>query len=114
MVVLQAGGIQTQSDYFLLLAASLIAVGLALFIVFQAYRGYRRNDSKRMLFLAAGLCLITVIPMALSIGINSLGQIVTLQPRVYTFHLPIVIRASEIAGLGCILYSLLITPGRSG
>lgn len=109
-VVLQSAAGRAQSDYLLLLSASLIAVGLALFIVFHAYRGYRRNRSVRMLYLASGLCLITVVPMTLSIGINSLGQVLDLDPRVYTFYLPVVVRASEIVGLCSLLYSLLITP----
>lgn len=113
MFVIQMGDVQMQSDYLLLLSASLIAVGLALFIVFHAYRGYQRNSSVRMLFLASGLCLITVVPMTLSIGIDSLGQVIDLSPRVYTFYLPLVIRVSEIIGLCSLLYSLLITPVQS-
>lgn len=102
-----------RSDYLLLLASTLIAVGLALFIVFHAYWGYRRNNSRRMLYLAGGLLLITVVPMALSIGINSLGQSIGFQPRVYTFYLPVMSRVSEIIGLCALLYSLLIVPRRS-
>ena len=60
---------QAQSDYLLLLSVSLIALGLALFIVFHAYQGYQRNESTRMLFLAGGLCLITVIPLAISTNV---------------------------------------------
>lgn len=104
------GLLQVQSDYLLLLSASLIAIGLALFIVFHAYRGYRRNNSRRMLYLASGLCLITVVPMALSIGVNSLGQTLTLHSRIYTFYLPLGVRVSEIGGLCLLLYSLLVAP----
>jgi len=114
MAVMQAVSPQTQSDYLLLLSVSLIAVGLALFIVFHAFRGYRRNDSVRMLFLACGLCLLTVVPMTLSIGVNSLDQTVEVPTRVYTFFLPVLIRVSEIAGLCTLLYSLLVSPSRSG
>ena len=113
MITIQAGTAQMQSDYLLLLSVSLIAVGLALFIVFHAFWGYQRNNSVRMLFLACGLCLITVVPMALSIGVNSLGQTISFHPRVYTFYLPVVIRVSEIIGLCTLLYSLLITPSQS-
>jgi len=112
MWILQVGAAQSQADYLLLLSASLIAVGLAAFIVYHAFRGYKRNSSRRMLFLASGLSLIMIIPITLSIGVNTLGQVIPLQPRVYTFHLPIVIRVSEIVGLCCILFSLLIKPER--
>lgn len=111
--VMQAADTQLPSDYLLLLSTSLIALGLALFIVFHAYRGYQRNSSVRMLYLACGLGLITLVPMTLSIGVNSLGQMIELAPRVYTFHLPLVIRVSEITGICTLLYSLLITPGKS-
>jgi hypothetical protein len=104
---------QPQSDYLFLLSVSLIALGLALFIVFHAYRGYQRNESPRMLFLAGGLCLITVVPLGISIGVNSVGQVVGFHSRVYTFYAPTVARVSEVVGLCSLLYSLLITPGRS-
>ena len=113
MTALQIGGVQTQSEYLLLLSATLIAAGLALFIVFHAYSGYRRNNSTRMLYLAVGLCLITVVPMALSIVINSLGQSIGFQSRVYTFYLPLLSRISEIVGLCTLLYSLLVVPSQS-
>ena len=113
MLVLTGTEAQTHSDYLLLLSVSLIAIGLALFIVFHAYQGYQRNESTRMLFLAGGLCLITVVPLAISIGVNSVGQVVNFHSRVYTFYLPTAARVSEIAGLCSLLYSLLITPGQS-
>lgn len=113
MWVMQASSEPLQSDYLLLLSVSLIAVGLALFIVFHAYRGYQRNNSVRMLYLASGLCLITVAPLILSIGVTTLGQIFDLSPRVYTFYLPLLTRLSEIIGICLLLYSLLITTDRS-
>lgn len=113
MSVSQVADTQPVSDYLLLLSVSLIALGLALFIVFHAYRGYQRNSSIRMLYLACGLGLITVVPMTLSIGVNSLGQMIELAPRVSAFYLPLVTRVSEITGICTLLYSLLITPSKS-
>lgn len=113
MVVLQGDEIQPPSEQLLLLSVSLIAVGLALFIVLHAYRGYRRNNSTRMLFLASGLCLITVVPLMLSIGITAFGYRIALPSRVSTFYLPLAIRISEIIGLCSLLYSLLVIPERS-
>lgn len=107
-----AGG-QARSGDVLLLSATLIALGLALFIVFHAYRGYRRNDSPRMLYLAAGLCLLTVVPLSLWIAVTSLGQAVALDSRIRAFYLPIAVRGSEIVGLLALLYSLLVSPARS-
>ena len=113
MVVRQSSPVPSDSASLLLLAVTLIATGLALFIVFHAYRGYRRNESARMLYLASGLCLITVVPLALSGAFNAAGHMTALPPRSYTFYLPLVSRLSEIAGLVALLYSLLIVPAES-
>lgn len=43
------------------LTATLIAI-VGAFVAYQGYRGYRRNDSRPMLFLAAGILLLTTIP----------------------------------------------------
>lgn len=37
------------------------AVGM--FVVYQAYRGYRRNGRRPMLYLAVGIILLTVPPL---------------------------------------------------
>ena len=95
-------------DYLVLLAVTLAAMVLGLFIVFQAYRGYRRNRSRRMLFLALGLALLTVVPFALSLVATFAGQRLGFGARVYTYWLPIATRLVEVGGLGCILYSLHI------
>lgn len=99
---------QAYTDYLVHLAVTLVAMMLGLYIVFQAFRGYRRNDSRRMLFLAIGLTLLTIAPFALSILGASLGTSLGIGPRLYTFYLPVTSRLLEIAGLGCILYSLFI------
>lgn len=99
---------QEYAGYLILLAVTLGAMMLGLFIAFQAYRGYRRNRSRRMLFLALGLGLLTVVPFALSLVITFVGQQLGFGPYIYTYWLPIVTRLAEIGGLGCILYSLNI------
>lgn len=99
---------QEYAGYLILLAVTLGAMMLGLFIAFQAYRGYRRNQSRRMLFLALGLGFITVVPFALSLLITFVGQRFGFGPYVYTYWLPITTRLIEIGGLGCILYSLSI------
>lgn len=107
-VPLQFDLTQGYVDYLVLLTITLGAMVMGLFIAFQAYRGYRRNRSRRMLFLALGLTLLTVVPFALSLVVTFLGQQTSLGPRLYTFWLPVTTRLVEICGLGCILYSLSI------
>jgi hypothetical protein len=89
--------------YLVLLAATLVATALGLLIVFQAYRGYRRNNSRRMLYLAAGLGLIIVAPFALSLVFTLL---VPGDELLMSYALPLGSRLLEISGLGLIIYSL--------
>lgn len=95
-------------EYLILLTVTLGAMVLGLFIAFQAYRGYRRNRSRRMLFLALGFALLTVAPFALSLVATFAGQQFRFGSRVYAYWLPLVTRLVEISGLVCILYSLQI------
>lgn len=105
---LQLESTQSYIGYLLLLTVTLGALVLGLFIAFQAYRGYRRNQSRRMRFLALGLALLTVAPFALSLVVTFAGRQLGFGSRVYTYWLPIATRLVEIGGLGCILYSLSI------
>lgn len=92
--------------YLSLLAATLLAAALGLIIVFQAYRGYRRNDSRRMLYLAAGLSLVTVAPFLLSIVVTVVAPALGSTEFLLSYVLPIASRGLEITGLLLILYSL--------
>lgn len=53
----------SQSLFNLLVTARLVVFLLGFVIAFQAYRGYRRNDSPPMLYLAVGFALISVRPL---------------------------------------------------
>jgi len=98
-------GVET-ALYLGLLTATLIALTLSLMIVFQAYRGYRRNESQRMLYLALGLGFVTIAPFGLSLGFEVFAPLVPQTSLVRTSILPLVSRLLEITGLGLILYSL--------
>lgn len=92
--------------YLVLLTMTLVASGLGLIIVFQAYRGYRRNDSERMLFLAVGLALITIAPFGLSLLFTLIAPGTGSEELLMSYALPISSRVLEIVGLALILYSL--------
>ena len=47
-------------SHLTLVAAKIVALLLGLLIAAQAYRGYRRNDSWPMLYLAVGFAIISV------------------------------------------------------
>lgn len=80
-----------------LLGALTALVGL--FVGYQAFRGYRRNDSRPMLLLAAGVVLLTAIPYALS---SALGALTTAGDATVL----LVVAACNVAGLAAILRSL--------
>lgn len=48
------------------LGVSVASVVLGLIIGYQAYRGFRRNDSRSMQYLSVGLILLTAVPFTLS------------------------------------------------
>lgn len=112
-MMLQLGMGQARTGFIAILGLTLIAMALSLYIVYQAFRGYRRNDSRSMLFLAIGLALLTIAPVLLWIVGASIGDSLGLGPRLYRFFIPISNRIIQIAGLCCILYSLLISPRRA-
>lgn len=97
---------QDAIEYLVLLLLTLVAMVMGLYVVFQAYRGYRRNSSQQMLFLAIGFAFLTVIPFTLSLVVAGVSQQVDVSSQVYVPYLEITSRGLEICGLGAILYSL--------
>ncbi|WP_290818899.1 hypothetical protein [Halovivax sp.] len=84
----------------LLTVASLFLVAaLGTVIAYQAYRGYRRNDARSMLYLAVGLALLTLVPFLLNVALTTLfaaDQVVTIFAE----------NVSRLLGLVAIMYSL--------
>jgi hypothetical protein len=91
------------------LAVSVTSVVLGLAIGYQAYRGFRRNDSRSMQYLSLGLILLTAVPFTLSFAITLAGN---LQPdiAVYQRELLFFARLSQLGGLVFITYSLYERP----
>ncbi|WP_255516802.1 hypothetical protein, partial [Haloferax sp. KTX1] len=98
--------------YLILLLITLLAVTMGLFIAYQAYQGYRRNERRQMLFIAVGLALITVISPIISLAISAVALQFRLELIVYTFYSPLVSNTIKIIGIGFIIYSLSLR-GRS-
>lgn len=74
-------------------------VGLA--IAYQAYRGYRRNDSRPMLFLAIGFALSVGLPFVMLIPLLLFSHI-----QIVTAAISILSNVFTLIGLACILYAL--------
>jgi len=94
---------------WVLLVVSVCSVILGLVIGYQAYRGFRRNDSRAMQYLSIGLILLTAVPFTLSFGITAIMQV---QPELTPFRQELVLltRTSQLVGLACITYSLYEKP----
>ncbi|WP_435066548.1 DUF7521 family protein [Haloplanus sp. C73] len=112
MVVLQVELADVPQFYFVLFLVVLVTIAMGSFVVYQAYRGYRRHDRRQMLFLAVGIGLITVVPPLLAITVASVGLRMNLSIIVYTYHVPLAENVIRILGLGFIIYSLSL-PSRS-
>lgn len=86
-----------------LLASDFVTIAVGLVIAYVAYRGYARNDSRPMLFIAAGFVLVFGGP-----GLVFLASLVVPMPNVVLGGLT---QASELAGMVSILYGFLTPPG---
>jgi hypothetical protein len=82
-------------------AMNLVAALVGLLIAYQAFRGYRRNDSRPMLFIAIGFALTVGLPFVLLGPMLLLGD----DPRAATAFV-LLSNGSTLVGLGCILYAL--------
>lgn len=96
MITLQTLDPTYQTAIFWLLAAGVFALGLAVTVI--AFRGYRRNDSRPMLFIALGFGLIVFAQTAVGL----LGAVVD----VSQFTVQTVSQLSNLVGLASILYAI--------
>ena len=99
-VVLQSSGQPPDAIQTGIVAYELLGAGLGVFIAYLAYRGYRRNQSRPMLFLSLGFALALGVPLVFTLGYLALpvtGGQVAVQVLSQTF---------EIIGLLCIIYGL--------
>jgi len=83
--------------------SGLVGAVIGLFIAYQAYRGYKRNDSRPMLFIALGFFLTLGIPLALF----PLQLLLGTNGRTVAF---VVQQSSQLVGLLTILYALRMEP----
>jgi hypothetical protein len=94
LVALQLSGLSTAE--LVLVASDYVTIALALVIAYVAFRGYDRNDSRPMLFVAVGFVLAFGGP-----GLVFLVSLVAPIPSLVTGG---VTQAVEILGMLTILY----------
>jgi hypothetical protein len=89
----------SQVKVLILVASGVLAAAFGLLIGYQAFRGYRRNRSKPMLYIASGIVLLTTVPFIGSVLLASIGG-------QNPFIILLLQRLLEFAGLACITYAL--------
>lgn len=82
------------ANYVLILILSLI-------IIYQAYRGYRRNGSRPLLFLALGVVLLTIAPTVVTIVSSAF-----VSPATFGSVVSPLTGSIRVAGLISIIYSI--------
>jgi hypothetical protein len=102
--VLSGSPLAGQPAFLLLALVTVTGAGLGLLISLQAYQGYRQARSSRLLFLAVGVVLLTLVPFLLTVVGAVLAGATTLTNLSYPVAL--VTRTAEVLGLLAVLYSL--------
>jgi hypothetical protein len=99
MIPLQVTQTGDTAQVLVVLATFLLSALLGLVIARKAYQGYRRNASPPMLYLAAGIVLLTAVPAVLSLFLSTFTGLPNYLVVVAT-------NGSELLGLVAIAYSL--------
>lgn len=77
----------------------ILSVVIGVFIAYQAFRGYRRNDSRPMFFIALGFVLVLAVPFIIFL-------VYGVVPGVPIALVVLTSQLSQVSGLLAILYAL--------
>lgn len=99
MISLQVTQTGDTVQILVVLATFLLSALLGLIIARKAYQGYRRNASPPMLYLAAGIVLLTAVPAVLSLFLSTFTGLPS-------YLVVVVTNGTELLGLVSIAYSL--------
>jgi len=94
---------------WLITALALGATLVGSYVGYQAYRGFRRNESRAMEYLSIGLLLLTGVGFSLSFVGSLLLRQGVLSPT-YRQPLTLLVRLVQFLGVACIAYSLHRRP----
>ncbi|WP_424019485.1 DUF7521 family protein [Halorientalis pallida] len=95
-----------QLAYWLIFALSAGSVVVGSYVGYQAYRGFRRHDSRPMQYLSIGLFLLTAVAFGLSFVGSILLQMQVLPPETFQQPLTLLTRLLQFLGVFFIAYSL--------
>ncbi|MFB6128745.1 MAG: hypothetical protein ABEJ47_03185 [Halorhabdus sp.] len=91
----------------LVYAGGLATIAIAIAIAAVAFRGYRRNESRPMLFIAIGFVLAIALPGTLDFLLYVLIVAFEFRLPVGRIYLAGFMQASQLLGMAAILYALL-------
>ncbi|MFT4889660.1 MAG: hypothetical protein ACI9YT_000571 [Halobacteriales archaeon] len=91
-----------------LFGSGLVTLVFGLAIAYVAFRGYRRNESRPMLFIAIGFVLAVAIPGTLSYLVYVFTSVANVSLGIDLVYLAALMQVSEIVGMACILYALVM------
>jgi hypothetical protein len=94
-----------QLAYWTIFALSAGSVVVGSYVGYQAYRGFRRHDSRPMQYLSIGLFLLTAVAFGLSF-VGSLLLQMDVLPRTFQQPLTLLTRLLQFLGVFFIAYSL--------
>lgn len=77
----------------------ILSVVIGVFIAYQAYRGYQRNNSRPMFFIALGFVLVLAVPFCIFL-------LYGVFPNIPVTAVIISSQLSQVSGLIAILYAL--------
>ena len=97
-VRLQLAGAVGNAEGLVYLFPTVIGVA-GVFVAYQAYRGYQRNESRPMLYLALGIVFLTAVPASINLGLSRLTTATEA-------GILLAITIAHLGGVAAILYSL--------
>lgn len=80
-------------------ATQILSVIIGVFIAHQAYRGYQRNNSRPMFFIAIGFVLVLAVPFCIFL-------LYWVLPAIPITAVIVTSQLSQVSGLVAILYAL--------
>lgn len=96
--LLQLSDVLLNAEAFIFVCSAMTAT-VGVFVVYQAYRGYRRNESHPMLYLAVGVILLTAVPFGVNYSLVVLTAATDAQ-------ILLAITVVNLAGVSAILSAL--------
>ncbi|GAA0200596.1 hypothetical protein ACFFQF_01150 [Haladaptatus pallidirubidus] len=73
---------------------------VGLFVAYQAFRGYRRNESRPMLYLALGVIFLTTVPVIVDSALSGLTEATDA-------GILLAVTLAHLVGVSSILYAIM-------